>query len=584
MDVVFVFLDSGTQNLYQLRQWIQPLQRLSRIYSVGVLYTSNFADEELWGTGLQAFRVDGQEGIAEFLASQRPKVLLYPNQNAKNFYALRYRSGVHVWVSHGESDKAYMFQNTLKRYDYYFAAGQAAADRVARNVKNYDPRRIKLIGRPQIKDVLATPADYAKPDAGITSVLYAPTWEGVTRATRYSSIDTHGVELVEQLVGLGYQVVYRPHPLSGSRDPKIAAADASIRALLKSHNQNKTSNARHYVDNSTFGWQLNQLDLMITDVSAVAYDWLVTGKPLLITKPSDSRALVADVALFAALAPLAADSLHVLDEHIASATKLAAAKAGELQKLRQYYYGKPRADEDSAFAEAIEQALKNHSDHIAKRQFSELGLFASRGSKLRFLRYVNFALRSVAKFLGVWVPTKVSVPDKAESTVIFTHFSDPFNGVSVRAAVKELFAWAVDSSTSQVTLATNQISSYLYCKLFFAAKRLTTDARIELRVIPTTTAGDCEVILKRFSPSRVFYLKHHPINLMMLRSNGTTHALFAPESDPLFEPGHSVVMYDEIYSRSKTVMAIAETILEVSRPRVVDITNSRSSGASIDLA
>ena len=154
----------------------------------------------------------------------------------------------------------------------------------------------------------------------------------------------------------------------------------------------------------------------------------------------------------------------------------------------------------------------------------------------------------------------------------------------MRAAVKELFAWAVDSSTSQVTLATNQISSYLYCKLFFAAKRLTTDARIELRVIPTTTAGDCEVILKRFSPSRVFYLKHHPINLMMLRSNGTTHALFAPESDPLFEPGHSVVMYDEIYSRSKTVMAIAETILEVSRPRVVDITNSRSSGASIDLA
>ena len=80
MDVVFVFLDSGTQNLYQLRQWIQPLQRLSKLHSVGVLYTSNFADEELWGTGLQAFRVEGQEGIASFLTEQKPKVLLYPNQ------------------------------------------------------------------------------------------------------------------------------------------------------------------------------------------------------------------------------------------------------------------------------------------------------------------------------------------------------------------------------------------------------------------------------------------------------------------------------------------------------------------------
>ena len=584
MDVVFVFLDSGTQNLYQLRQWIQPLQRLGKIHSVGVLYTSNFADEELWGTGLQAFRVEGQEGIASFLTDQKPKILLYPNQNAKNFFALRYRHGLHVWVSHGESDKAYMFQNTLKRYDFYFAAGQAAVDRVTRNIQNYNLDRIKLIGRPQIKDVLPVPANFAKAQGRIKSVLYAPTWEGVTRATRYSSIDTHGVELVEKLISLGYQVVYRPHPLAGSRDAKIAEADANIRALLKANNDDKVSQAKHYVDNSTFGWQLNELDIMITDVSAVAYDWLVTGKPLLITKPNDSKALVADVALFTSLNPLEADSLQELDEHIAAASKLAATKGGELQKLRELHYGKPKTDEDSAFFAAIEQTLETHSKHIASRQMSEPGLFASRGSKLRLLRYVNFLLRSVAKLMGVWVPTKVSVPGKADSTVIFTHFSDPFNGPSVRAAAKELFARGVETSASQVTLATNQISTYLYCRMFFAVKRMTTDARIDLRVIPTTTAGDCEILLKRFSPERVFYLKHHPMNLMMLRSNGTTHCLFAPESDPLFEPGHSVVMYDEIYSRSKVVEALVDTIIEVSRPRVIALSSSHSSGASIDLA
>ncbi len=583
MDVVFVFLDSGTQNLYQLRQWMQPLQRLSKIYSVGVLYTSNFADEELWGSGLQAFRVDGQEGIAEFLKDQKPKILLYPNQNAKNFFALRNRYGLHVWVSHGESDKAYMFQNTLKRYDYYFAAGQAAVDRVARNIKNYNPARIKLIGRPQIKDVLPVPSNYEKPGAEVKTVLYAPTWEGVTRATRYSSLDSHGVEIVERLISLGYQVVYRPHPLAGSRDAKIAEADASIRALLKSQNDSKSSKIRHYVDNSTFGWQLNELDLMITDVSAVAYDWLVTGKPLLITKPSDSKALVADVAMFASLEPLAADSLQELDKHIAQATKLAATKAGDLQKLREYHYGKPRQDEDAAFVEAIEQTLQSHSRHVASKQLIEPGLFASRGSKLRLLRYVNFLLREGAKLLGIWVPTKVSVPGKAESSVVFTHFSDPFNGASVRAAAKELLGWATESSVSQVTMATNQISTYLYFRLFFAAKRLTTGVRIELRLVPSTTAGDCEVLLKRFSPNRVFYLKHHPMNLMMLRSNGTTHALFAPESDPLFEPGHSVVMYDEIYSRSKVVESLVDTIPEVSRPRFVNLSSALSSGASIDL-
>ena len=583
MDVVFVFLDSGTQNLYQLRQWIQSLQRLSKSYSVGVLYTSNFADEELWGSGLQAFRVDGQEGIAEFLKDQKPKILLYPNQNAKNFFALRYRYGLHVWVSHGESDKAYMFQNTLKRYDYYFAAGQAAVDRVARNIQNYNPARIKLIGRPQIKDVLPVPSNYERPAADVKTALYAPTWEGVTRATRYSSLDSHGVEMVERLISLGYQVVYRPHPLSGSRDAKIAEADASIRALLKAHNDSKASKIRHYVDNSTFGWQLNELDLMITDVSAVAYDWLVTGKPLLITKPSDAKALVADVAMFASLEPLAADSLHELQKHIARATKLAATKAGDLHKLREYHYGKPRQDEDAAFVEAIEQTLQSHSRHVASKQLIEPGLFASRGSKLRLLRYVNFLLREGAKLLGVWVPTKVSVPGKAESSVVFTHFSDPFNGASVRAASKELLVWATEASAKQVTLATNQISTYLYFRLFFAAKRLTTGVRIELRLVPATTAGDCEVLLKRFSPNTVFYLKHHPMNLMMLRSNGTTHALFAPESDPLFEPGHSVVMYDEIYSRSKVVVSLVDTIPEVSRPRLVNLSSALVSGASIDL-
>jgi hypothetical protein len=43
-------------------------------------------------------------------------------------------------------------------------------------------------------------------------------------------------------------------------------------------------------------------------------------------------------------------------------------------------------------------------------------------------------------------------------------------------------------------------------------------------------------------------------------------------------------MYDEIYSRSKVVVALVDTIIEVSRPRVIALSNSRSSGASIDLA
>lgn len=566
MDFVFVFLDAGTKNLYQLRQWIQPLQRMSEKFKIGVLYTSNFADEELWGTGLNAFRVEGQEGIHEFLLENKPKVLLYPNQNAKNFFALRYRSGIHVWVSHGESDKAYMYQNTLKRYDLYFAAGQAAADRVQRNVSGFDARRILFIGRPQINDVLAVPSDYSVAPESVKSVLYAPTWEGVTRATRYSSIDTHGVALVQRLIDAGYQVVYRPHPLSGTRDEAISNADAEIRALIKSANGGPRQKFKHYVDGSTFGWQLQTLDLMITDVSAVAYDWLVTGKPLVITKPEDHRALVDDVALFQTLKPLAKTDLPELEQKLGEAQQVAKEPAGPLQTLRNYYYGED-TDFDASFETALRRTLELHDQFLAGKKLEEPALFASRGSKLRLLRYVNFAFRSMASVIKLWSPARTRPPGAKQVEQLFTHFSDPFNGKSLRPAAKQLWSQALISN-EKLVLATNQISTSTYMCLYFLAKSALTLKWRHITVIPTITAGDSEIVLRRLAPKQVNYLKHHPINLMMLRSNGTEHVLYAPESDPLFEPGHSLIMYDQVRTQSKKVAEVVASCPDFSRPAV----------------
>jgi hypothetical protein len=566
MDFVFVFLDAGTKNLYQLRQWIQPLQRMSDKFKIGVLYSSNFADEELWGSGLSAFRVEGQEGIHEFLTTNKPKVLLYPNQNAKNFFALRYRSGIHVWVSHGESDKAYMYQNTLKRYDLYFAAGQAAADRVARNITGYSPERMLFIGRPQINDILAAPSDYAAPPKTVKSILYAPTWEGVTRATRYSSIDTHGVAMVRALIDAGHQVVYRPHPLSGSRDQAVAKADAEIRPVIKAANSLPKKKIKHYVDGSTFGWQLSQLDAMITDVSAVAYDWLVTGKPLIITKPADRRALIDDVALFNTLQPLDVEDVAQLERKLVEATSLAKDSTGPLSQLRDYYYGKAK-NYDTSFESALRKTLDLHEQYLAGKSLTEPGLFASRGSKLRLLRYLNFALRSGAQLLGLWSAARVKPPKSSQVDQLFTHFSDPFNGRSLGPVAAELWRLSV-ANNERLVLATNQISSSIFVRCYFAVRSVASLRWRSIRVIPTITAGDSEIVLRRLTPSRVNYLKHHPINLMMLRSNGTEHVLFSPESDPLFEPGHSLIMYDRVITKSSKVREVVDACPKFSQPVV----------------
>lgn len=566
MEIVFVFLDAGTKNLYQLRQWIQTLQRMSRNFKIGVLYASNFAEEELWGSGLETYRAQGQQGISDFLLIHKPKVLLYPNQNAKNFFALRYRSGIHVWVSHGESDKAYMYQNTLKRYDLYFAAGPAAADRVLRNVAGFSPQRILFIGRPQINDVLPVPSDYIAPLKGVKSVLYAPTWEGVTRATRYSSIDTHGVLLVKELIEAGYQVVYRPHPLSGSRDPAVARADAEIKKIIKSTNSSATKSFKHYVDSSVFGWQLKRIDLMITDVSAVAYDWLVTGKPLIITQPTDHRAVIDDVALFKNLQPLTVRDLPELKAVLLEATTVAKDSAGPLGQLRNYYYGEVN-DYDTRFESALRKALVLHEQCFAGKNLVEPGLYTSRGSKLSVLRYLNFALRTFARVAGLWSPPRKRPPARVHIEQLFTHFSDPFNGRSVRPAASELWRLSVVNN-KKLVLATNQISTAIFVHLYFISRSISTFRWRGIRVIPTVTAGDSEVVLRRLTPVRVNYLKHHPINLMMLRSNGTEHVLYAPESDPLFEPGHSLIMYDKVATQSDRVREVVQTCPDFSQPVV----------------
>jgi hypothetical protein len=55
---------------------------------------------------------------------------------------------------------------------------------------------------------------------------------------------------------------------------------------------------------------------------------------------------------------------------------------------------------------------------------------------------------------------------------------------------------------------------------------------------------------------------------MMLRSNGTEHVLYSPESDPLFEPGHSLIMYDRVITQSAKVREVVDACPKFSQPVV----------------
>jgi hypothetical protein len=289
--IAVYFADSAV-NMYQIRQWYRPLLELARTHPVVILSRHpSGADALLDESPLPVEYVRRVADLERVIAEQDIRIVLYVNQNTRNFQMMRYGRRWHVFVNHGESDKMYMTTNQFKAYDYSLIAGDAARARLGKVLWDYDlDRRAIAIGRPQA-DHYSGELPYAPDDR--TVVLYAPTWEGDRAAAAYGSIASHGVPLVRDLIATGrHRVVFRPHPRSGVVDPDYARANREIAAMLERANAQDPS-AQHVVDRSReLAWQLSAADLAIVDISAMVYDRLAAGKPLMVTRPVRPEAQV----------------------------------------------------------------------------------------------------------------------------------------------------------------------------------------------------------------------------------------------------------------------------------------------------
>jgi hypothetical protein len=287
---IAVYFADTKVNLYQVRQWYAPLAELASTWPVAIISRSPSAVLALWQESpVPVVYLRRIADLETFVTEQDLQIVLYVNQNAKNFQMFRYGRMWHVFINHGESDKMYMTTNQFKAYDYSLVAGDAAIDRLSHRLWNYDlATRAIPIGRPQA-DHFAGPLPYT-PDER-TVVLYAPTWEGDRDAAAYGSIASHGVALVDALLATGrHRVIYRPHPRSGVLDAEYRAANEAIIAAIGRANAADPT-AQHVFDNGpSLGWQLVAADVAITDISAMVYDRLATGKPLLITRPVSAHA------------------------------------------------------------------------------------------------------------------------------------------------------------------------------------------------------------------------------------------------------------------------------------------------------
>lgn len=129
-----VYFADSEINIYQMRQWYAPLRELSKRWPVLVLARNEEAAVRLFDeSGLAVAPLRNVSDIERLLDEKPLDIILYVNQNTRNFQMMRYSDRWHVFINHGESDKMYMTSNQYKAYDYALVAGDAARSGLQRH-------------------------------------------------------------------------------------------------------------------------------------------------------------------------------------------------------------------------------------------------------------------------------------------------------------------------------------------------------------------------------------------------------------------------------------------------------------------
>ncbi len=300
---------------YQVESWLRVVEGLGR--PALVLLRDPGTLRVLAPTTLPVVCVPGSTTLVGF-PLPGTRVALFVANGTGNIHLLR-RGGIgFAFVGHGDSDKASSSTPFARVYDEVWVAGPAGRDRYERSGARLLPGAVVEVGRPQLAGLSVGP----RAGDGPLAVLYAPTWEGWGEEPYHSSLVHGGLELVRRLLAEpDLRVVYRPHPLTGSRDGATRRAHRAILDLLRAAGATVVPDAPdadrplpldgHLVVPGREPGLLacfEASDLLVADVSAVVTDWLATGRPYAVLNPSGRPA----------------DELHAAAPSTAAATLLGA--------------------------------------------------------------------------------------------------------------------------------------------------------------------------------------------------------------------------------------------------------------------
>ncbi len=287
---VALYFAGPAKDVYQANMWLAPTEALER--PAVVLMRSSEAFQALADTRLPVICVPSGVDFMN-LDYGSVRVALYTANVGANIHMLREPGMKHVFVGHGDSDKQASVNPYSKVYDEVWVAGTAGRERYARAAVGVRDDDIVEVGRPQLAGVHTFGAESVERPF---TVLYAPTWEGWLDDDPYhTSLVLMGERIVKGLLESrpAVRLIYKPHPLTGSRSKEARAVHerivARIRAAGGDPDATSLDGTRHLVVTGRTPALFdcfNQTDLLVSDVSSVVSDFVQSQRPYVVANPS----------------------------------------------------------------------------------------------------------------------------------------------------------------------------------------------------------------------------------------------------------------------------------------------------------
>jgi hypothetical protein len=272
---------------YYAQTDIQHLPPIIRLYSYfdGILYTRSqkiydFVKQKYPDVTIKIF--NKRRFIQRDIVRNKIRLVIFPS------YTMLYR-GKSVQIFHGTSDKAYSENAKIIVFDLVLFPGKKIMLKVkAANLLKYI-KKWKLVGYPKfdplINNTIKSPQLFPKSDNRPT-ILYAPTW--ISSDTKLhilnfskhgeSSLPLFGKEIIKALY-LDYNLIIKYHNRAYKENNIYNEIDELIKEL------SAEDNVKCIWDDNIVPY-MKAADLMISDISAVCYEWFHFNRPIVFANPS----------------------------------------------------------------------------------------------------------------------------------------------------------------------------------------------------------------------------------------------------------------------------------------------------------